>query len=484
MKALSGFAIPATALLVLVGLIFLVVAVAFRWFEVNASWGKLVLKVQRPPKAVASPSQPAPSVVQGTAEEAPKAVIDQEIPGQAGTPIVAEPENDETGFMAYFRARTVDAIDKAFPAFIATLDGESDEFWQTDYRERRAGYGADNGRDGVRQLITDHPTWAYPHAVLLKWSIDDHDFAAAEEHLAAGLSRQSSPQLGYVLSAGVRLRFMTGGPRSGLRLCAEWSTASIPERIKAGAFVTLADLLKDVGDTEGQRIALEWAIAIFPQSEGNIFTLAYSYGDTAGRWASSMWHYQRIVGKADNGPVARNNLGVLLGHFDKKVQIDTYEGAAAEGDLYAVANIAHLLIAEGFVRAGERLLKSVAEPGAAAELHGTAATAAHAAQRQLDDRRAGIDGLVERETKPFRQSLAKALRHTQSGGMPAQGAYASKDALIVVLVKEGRALCRIRAGTTDFEGILKDQGTCYAGRVTSSGSELARKFLATGDATR
>ena len=466
---MSGFSVPLTALFVFAIIVFLVAAVGFRWFEVDVSWGKMNLKIHRPAK----PAPPAALIAPpppGVTEEQQDLPIGAIQPG-AGAQADEKGPEEEPSFTAYFAARTVADLDRAYPKFAVDIDGEENEFWETDYRSRRTQYGADNGRHAMQQLASNNPSWAYPYAILVEWSMKDHDPHGAEQHLAAGLARQSSPQFGYILSAGVRLRFMLGGARAAAAFCAEWSKADIPERMKAGAFTTLAEVLKNAGDLEGHRVALEWAILLYPSDKRRIFSLAYSYGESEGRWSSAMWHYQRIVGPEDDGPVSRNNLGVRLGEFDKRVQVDTYELAAADGDRFARVNIALLLINDGYIAAAERLLDSVDDPGSAAELHAKARTSALAARRAMSARRGQIEATIEAHSDGFRKSLSRAFRHTRTN-VRANGFYASADNLIVVGFNNGQLHCRLRIGTLDYEGPLRDQGTCFAGQLEAPGKPV------------
>lgn len=156
-KALSGFAAPVTASLCLIGLIFLVAAIAFRWFEVNVSLGKLVVKIQRPTRTDDIP-QTQRLAVEGIAEDPLLPAPFPEVPSQAGPLVPAGTDDLRSSSTDYFQARSVEALDKAFLAFAADfINGEDNEFWQTDYLARRARYGADGGREAVRQLAKGPP---------------------------------------------------------------------------------------------------------------------------------------------------------------------------------------------------------------------------------------------------------------------------------------------------------------------------------------
>lgn len=473
-KALSPLAVPATALIVLLIVIFLVSAIACRWFEVDASWGKLVFKVRRPDNS--RTTQIHQNTILDEAIVMQSNVVSSDVVAQAAIQLPEEQASGQPNFAAYFEARSLRALDEAFEPFRSTIAAEDMEFWETNYRKRRAEYGADNGRDEMRKLIEENPTWAFPHAVLLKWHLEDHDFEEAEVQLQVGLKKKSSAQFGRLLSEGVTLRYRRNGTRNAVSFCAEWSKAQIPEWQKAGAFGMLAELLKEDGEIEGYRVALEWALAVQPADKSKEFPLAYSYAENPGHWPPAMWHYQRVFASGNDGTVASNNLAILIGHFDKMNQIEGYERAAQGGDQFSVANLAHLLISDGYVLAAERLLKSVADPGSAAELHASAAAAAHAARRAMETKRREIEIVVDKQSASFRHSLARALRHLQSGLASSTGFYASDDELIVVELAGDSAACRARFSSLDYAGTLKYQGGCYAGLLLSKGQTFLNTY--------
>jgi hypothetical protein len=256
----------------------------------------------------------------------------------------------------------------------------------------------------------------------------------------------------------------------------EYLKANIPPRMKAGAFFTLAEILKEAGDIEGQRVALEWAIAIQPYDKDKAFSLAYSYAEASSHWAPAMWHYRKVVSEENDGAVARNNLGILLGNFDKACQVQAYEEAAAGGDLYAPANLAHLLIADGYIAAAERLLKTVENPGAAAELHNGAAAAALAARRKMNLKDTEIRRAVSEASQVYRESVARSFKRLQTNGEAASGIYVSADNMAAANIGPDSASVRIRISTADYEGTLKNQTTCFSGLIGRPGDTILGSY--------
>lgn len=253
----------------------------------------------------------------------------------------------------------------------------------------------------------------------------------------------------------------------------EWSRADLPESSRASLFSVLSDLLKSSGDTEGARIALEFASSVQPKNEVRTFSLAYSYAETNIRWASAIWHYRKCLDDKDDGPIARNNLGILYARLDKAVAIQTYELASNDGDKYAAANIAHLLIEDGYVSLAENLLDAVEDPGNAAELHAGARKALLAEKRRIDTKLEEIAKAANANCDLYQASLAAALRNIQRGE-PATvvGFFSSADRSVTLETDGDKARCHLRDGEAVFDGSLQNEVTCFAGFMSRSGGSI------------
>lgn len=470
LTALSGLAIPATATIIFLIILLLVAAVIWGGFEFKGGYGNLTITLKkRENKSFSelhcSRDNDAPEVQQDLLPALPT----KEIQAQATPPEDEEHEEGASagGWYDFLKSRSVYELDNAYSVIKTSVDEESTEFWTTEYKKRRANYGADNGVDAVRGLISANPSWCYPFVVLLDWAIRDHDYDEAERYLNEGLKRQASDQFGLILSSGVRLKYIRGGAVEALRFCVEYANASIPERMKAGAFYALAEQLNDAGQIEGYRVALEWAVSLQPSDKGKVFSLAYNYAESDSHWVPAMWHYRDIIDQDDNGPVARNNLAILIGNFDKAAQIEAYEKAAEAGDLYAPANLANLLISDGYVAAGERMLKAISDAGDAAELHSHAVASAMAARRDLITKNEKIRRTVEQASKCYRASLARSFKRLQSGEEAASGLYGTDDTKVLVSIGAEFAIVRMRIGGSDYYGKLPFQVTCFSGAVSN-----------------
>lgn len=481
LKALVPLVIALAVIFASGTILFAVVAATFFRLDVDLGGKWLTLKLRKASKPTLATDLPTPiaptqELPEG-AGSANQALAHLPVPQQI-TDCESEKESAEATsskvFFNYLRAKTISDLDIAWDAFTKEcLTEEAPEFWHTENLRRRADLGAERGRDALRDLAAAQPTWAHPHSTLLNWAIDDHDIEAANRHFAEGLKRSSSPQFGHVLSAGITLRFKTDGKEAALQLACEWSKADLTEAIRAGAFVTLADLLKESGDADGYRTALEFANLIQPSIDDRLFKLAYAYADAGRGWAPAVYHYQRLVGSEDDGPVSRNNVGIIYADLDKAVAVQTYEAAARDGDKYASANLAHLLINDGYIAIAQKLLAEVDDPGAAAENHAAAKKAVLTARRHTEDKLEEITAKAKAEVEPLKASFAAALRNRQQADfvVPA-GPYASADHNVLAVINDESALCQLRVGNLVYTGNLQNQATCFAGYLSVKGSSL------------
>lgn len=484
-KIFEAIGLPLVAIaIIFVAIAFMAALAAVLWgdLELSGSFGKSSLRLGK------RSSSAQPVIAEPTALDhsinpaAPETVVlpHEAEPQSLPASDVAEVEKAEdesskeewTTFMAYFDAKTLTALDDAFSGFEPTVSDESVEFWKTDYIRRREALGVDRGREAMRDLATANPGWAMPHAVMLEWALADHDVQSARTHLAAGLAKVNSPQFGHVLSAGTSLLYRHDSRQAAFEFACEWSKADLPERIRAGSFQTLAEALKKDGDVEGYRIALEFAIAIQPTYETRIFSAAYSYADNGSHWLAAIWNYQKVIGPEGDGVIARNNLAIITVQLARAVGIEGYERASAEGDPYAAANLAHLLIDDGYLSLAEKVLNEVDSPGQAAENHASARTALYAAKRVRQEKSEEIEMLARSATEGYRASVASSLRSRQDGLTRVNGIFASDDRRALIQLTDATALVRLRLGSAEHEGSLRDQATCYAGWIGTKGSGI------------
>lgn len=481
LKALVPFAIPVAVIVICMTLMIAILAVVFLDLDIETGSDKFfTLKMKKRSPAVET-GKTVPHM--GPAVEPPLLPQhDLSFPTHEPVPQDLEPEEKEKEdaqtqsrdtFWQYISASSLTQLDASYELFMSGVGAENVEFWRTDYLSRREKFGADRGREAMRELAAEQPTWAYPHAVMLNWAFDDHDFSGAQQHLDVGLTKMQSQHFGHVLSAGVKLMFRMQGKHMALRFACEWSKADLTDSIRAGIFVTLAEILKEAGDADGYRVALEFASSLQPSNDSRTFNLAYSYAETRTRWAPAIYNYQKLVSASDDGPVSRNNVGIIYADIDKALAVQTYEIASRDGDKYASANLAHLLIEDGYISIAQSLLDSVENPGNAAENHASAKTAALAAKRRVEEKLKEITEAVKTDVLPYKASLAAAFRSLQSGRTEiVRGYFASSDRNVIALIDGDKALCQLRIANVVFDGQLQNQATCFAGFMSTKGGTL------------
>ncbi|WP_340317919.1 tetratricopeptide repeat protein [Rhizorhabdus argentea] len=464
-----GLAVPVAVIVVSLAAVITLAIIYFGRLEFRIGFGekwhfsaKRQGVADQPGELNAPPPEPAAHLPPPEAETGANASL----PAEEETP-----PNPSLG-IEFFTATNVHEIDQAYADFRLTLTEKDFEFWDVHHQNRRGKRGAHDERENLRRLAEQNPTWVLPHASLIDWAVSDGDADEAGRLLAAGLSRAQSPQIDAVLTAGLAMHFRLHGEQSALNFCVEWLKSSLPDRVKGIMLSNLAELLQEAGKDEGYRVASEMALLAHPVLDGKRFRLAYHYGEHSSRWSAAVAHYKRIIHTEDSGSISENNLGVLYRHFDKEPEIDAFERAVARGDNFAVANLAKLLTAAGFVAASERLLNTLDDPKDAGELYAAARSENLAARRATDEKREQIDAIADADFGLYRNAVSAAFRRIRSGAERATGMYASSDTGARVLIQDGGSLCTIIRDGRIYSGTLNDHLFCRTGRLMHKGESL------------
>ena len=472
-KLAEAIAWPSAVIFCALVMTIFVILVALGKIEIDLNaFEKVRFSIRRLPKDQ-SATHPSALPLEPTGEAVPEPAS-----GALDGPALDEGQqadsNDETWrrSLAYYQAQTLTELESAYSAWRLDLSEENLEYWEANHLWRRERLGATDVRSAMGRLATDHPTWATPYRYMIEWAVADHDLEAAAQLLDEGLKRHGSPHIDDVLREGVRLKCTLSGPSEAFKFALEWSKSSVPDTAKATAFTTLAELLERREAKDGARLALEMAIPYQSKQTSCRFSLAYSYSQARGRWAPALCYYLDILDTPDGGAVARNNSGILFKHMDKAVGVEEYVKATAGGDVFAPANIAHMLIHDGYIDIAERLLNSVSDPGSAAELHASAKQAALAARRAMTEQKEKITQTAREDLNAYESVLRRSYRHLQASGCLARGLFSSDDETRHVLVTNQGGACILRNDQTEYRGDLTDQTTCYAGTLMNSSSSL------------
>ena len=138
------------------------------------------------------------------------------------------------------------------------------------------------------------------------------------------------------------------------------------------AHYMLAELLRQIGETNRAIVALEHAHALHPLRDSDVLRLAELYiGEQAPGQAAS--HLRRIAARSDQFGRAQELLGILaLQKADQAAARAYFERAAANGRTSARAHLARVLISTGFREDASRELEqilSTADVDALAQAH-------------------------------------------------------------------------------------------------------------------
>jgi hypothetical protein len=344
------------------------------------------------------------------------------------------------------------------------------ELWESAYLDKKFSLGIGGTEEELIRLADANPTWVVPLAVLVGRRTENHDVEGAEAAYATGRARLPSNHVDWLLRSALQMRYRMQGSRKGLEFVLEWSTSDLNDDLKASLFFRLGEFMKENGDTDGYRVASEIGLSIMPARSDDRFSLGYSYGEDESRWLAALHHYRQLNTNDTEYPMGKNNSGVVLSNLDKQLQIEAFERAIAAGNALASSNLARLLIDEGFISAGERLLAGVEGEGMAAEHLASTRAAALAARRRMEKESDRIRRTVDMQFGLFRSALLQSFRYIKLASAPQRGVFVANDQSARVMIENAGAACIVVSGTLSFEGLLKDQQLCHAGTIKAQGS--------------
>ena len=380
-------------------------------------------------------------------------------------------ETEDISFRFIFSRNEKD-LDSGFEKFRSSSDYNDPEFWETVYQDRRFALGTGGTEDDLRRLAQVNSQWAAPYAILIRRAVENHDVAAAQSVLDQALHRNNSKHFDWVLREGINFIYKLRGARQALQFCFDRCKETNDSSVISSIFNTIAHLLKIDNKIDGYRLATEISLSNLPSQNSKRFELAYSYGERSSYWPASIEHYRQLQNDEEEKPMSLNNLGVQLAPFDKASQIDAYESAHDAGNPLATANLARLLIEDGFIAAGERLLNGIAEPGSAAENIAAARTEALKARRVMKENQEDIFRSSEQQFGLFKATILQSYRFIRENPLQIFGEYRSKDNNAKVLFDADGALCSVSISSSLYDGRLKDQIFCYSGIISSQGKSL------------
>jgi hypothetical protein len=207
------------------------------------------------------------------------------------------------------------------------------------------------------------------------------------------------------------------------------------------------------------------------------FQLAYSYGDDDKSWALSYNAYTEIGHKSDQYVWSLNNRGVLIQGIDKSASIDFYERGMDRDNAQSISNLARLLIDDGYIAVGEKLLDGIVDPGDAVEHITTTRAAALKARRNMQKQLDEVATFAAAEARRYRAVIGRSLRTLEAGVYPTNGLFASEDGAFLVMLDSAGAAVRNTVGSILLEGVLPVSPVGFNGIIYMKGSGLLGSIL-------
>jgi hypothetical protein len=390
----------------------------------------------------------------------------------------APEEQADRPFSRVIAATTLTDLESAFADFKSEDDVKKEiDFWTSFFVERKKGLGIPGTSDELEALANANPTWIYPSLDLLRAAVEAHDTDRALQLIEQLLARRTSENATYILPTVLYAYFALYSPERAMQFYQEQNKYGLTSSEKTSLLSALAGNLDKGADKFAYRTASEMALVADPGKKAEAFQLAYSYGDDDKSWALSYNAYAETGHKSDQYVWSLNNRGVLLQGIDKSASVDFYERGLDRGNAQAISNLARLLIEDGYIAVGERLLDGIADPGDAAEHVATTRAAALKARRKTQKQLEEVATFAAAEAQRYRAVIGRALRALDAGVTLTNGLFASEDGAFLVMLDAAGAAVRSTVGTISLEGVLPMSSVGSNGIIYTKGSGLLGSIL-------
>jgi hypothetical protein len=158
---------------------------------------------------------------------------------------------------------------------------------------------------------------------------------------------------------------------------------------------------------------------------------------------------------------------VIVASYDSNLSADYYERSVALGNRLAAANLAHRLVAAGFIGTAELLLDRFEDGTDAQENYSRARAAVLAARRDIDKKRSTLESYVDTQFARYRSAVMDAYRFLRRHSPQLKpGVFLSEDKSVQVYVSNAGAACRLPFGNIMLEGVVPQSGNCFFGDLS------------------
>lgn len=413
--------------------------------------------------SVPEPNQMAPAIV---------APSDGPISTEDSSPVEAGParqseSQERSASSLFFTAKEASELEAAFkeltadPASYVCTDRE---FWETWYTDRYHALDKSPSAPALHELSEAQTTWSWPSVYLMRFYSNSGRFEEAERQLNIGLARKGSKGYSNLLTEGATLYFSHVSPERAFEF--------IRERIAGGASdAEVSSMMTAIAaqaspEPFGNLILREVGLGLDPSRSGDLWKLAYEYGEHTYSELISYRRYRELVLADESTSSSLNNMGVIASNYDDQLGILHQEEALAKGDPYAIGNIANRLINAGFLERAKELLDSTDDNETPTIMR--ARSALLDAIRARDKKLEKLRNLAAAEGNRLRAFALKAYNQWLAGAAPPFGRYEASDGAAGLDVAGHTADCTITIADRKFQGTLSKLSLCYDGEIRST----------------
>lgn len=370
---------------------------------------------------------------------------------------------------AFLEAKTAPELEAAFKELTndpTSYVCESREFWETWYTKRFHDLSKSQAAPALQKLSDAQSGWSWPSVYLMRLYGSSGRLEEAETQLKVGLSRPDSDGFINVLTEGAGLYYHHVSPERAWEFVKEQIAAGIPDPATASLIAAVTDLQQASEPHFGNLILREIELGLDTSRYGNLWKLAYAYGEQPYSEILGYRRYRELVLADESVSGSLNNMGVIASHYDDQLGILHQEEALERSELFAIGNIANRLIGAGFLDRAKALLDATEDKET--PTISRARTALHDALEARGKKLQKLRDIATTEGNRVRTLALKAYRQWLNSTVFPLGRYQAIDGSAELVLTAATAQCTITAADRKFGGTLLKLPLGYDGSVEST----------------
>ena len=239
---------------------------------------------------------------------------------------------------------------------------------------------------------------------------------------------------------------------------------SIQEKHSRGVlYRALAAAFKESGDKFSRAVALEKALEIEPEDTKLRFEAAYAQSESDFLHVS-IANYSILLRQSPENATALNNLGVAAGQLGHPIRsVGFYQSSAKHNETLAMANLAYLLLENGFAKESHELLVDAQRQGA---IHPNVGRALADLAQKEEEESGRWKGVLEAGAKHglYVQAFAEARFIPEDGSAHFRGLWAAADGQrLKIEIKDGSMVGegQIQSKRRKLEGTVNNRAARF-----------------------